>query len=127
MFNSILKSLSSSEIEVTIIHSDIEHNSITVRPYCKRYKNAAETYVPININFTSLNSELNIPAQLIEICKPIVAHNILKESEVKADLISFIEENKHKTLTVDDKEIDELYFQNSGQPRPVVDNIDFIA
>jgi hypothetical protein len=127
MFSSISKNLSASEIEVTIIHSDIEHNSIVVRPYCKRYKNPAETYPPININFTSLNHELNIAAQLVELCKPTVAYNLIKENEVHNDLVSFIKDNHNISLSAANWEVSNLYGQIDYNTGPTNSKINFIA
>lgn len=68
-------------INYTILGSNLDANSIVVRPYSSDFKNPPEYYQPVNINFTSLDPNYDAYAQIAAIVQPIIESIIYQEAD----------------------------------------------
>jgi hypothetical protein len=71
-------------VNFTILDSNLEANSIVVRPYSSDFKYPPEAYAPYNINFTNLNPNYDIGVQIANYMQPII-QSILRDEADKSE------------------------------------------
>jgi hypothetical protein len=68
-------------VNYTILGSNLESNSIVVRPYSTEFKHPPEQYPPVNINFTNLDPNFDVYTQIAALVQPIIQSVIAHESD----------------------------------------------
>ena len=74
-------------VNYTILASSLEGNSIIVRPYSPDFKYSPEEYQPVNINFTNLDPNQDVYAQIAAYMQPLIQSIIAHEAD-KGDYIA---------------------------------------
>ncbi len=88
------------DISFEIISTDIETDSVLVRPWSSLYKNPPSEYPIYNIAISNLVSEQDINTQIARVCLPIVKSTLLRESSAFDALVGYITENTNVVHTL---------------------------
>jgi hypothetical protein len=68
-------------VNYTILASNLEGNSIIVRPYSPDFKYSPEEYQPVNINFTNLDPNQDVYAQIAAYMQPLIQSILVHETD----------------------------------------------
>ena len=68
-------------VNYTILASSLEGNSIIVRPYSPDFKYSPEEYQPVNINFTNLDPNQDVYAQIAAYMQPLIQSILVHETD----------------------------------------------
>lgn len=88
------------DISFEIISTDVENDSILVRPWSSLYKNSPQDYPLYNIAISNLSTDKDINNQIARICIPIVRSTLLKESSAFDVLVGYLNENTNVIHTI---------------------------
>lgn len=75
-------------VNFKILQSNLEANSIVVKPYSSEFKYPPENYAPFNINFTNLDPNKDLNTQIAIYTQQIV-NSIIEHEKDKSEYLNF--------------------------------------
>jgi hypothetical protein len=88
------------DITFQIISTDIDNDSIIVRPWSSQYKNALSSYPTYNINISNLSTAEDINTQIARVCSSVVRSTLIKESTAFNAIIDYLNVNINTVYSV---------------------------